>query len=56
MVEHEEGAKVALLAGADGSADTGSGAFGLLDGADDLCDGSGDGHFGGCEVVVKVAF
>lgn len=44
VIEHEEGREVAEFGGANGAADTGACAFGLLDGEEGLADGAGDGH------------
>lgn len=59
VIEHQEGTKVALLSCADGSSDASSSAFGLFNGTNNLCDGSGGRHFGDCEMLFgrrKVVF
>lgn len=51
VIEHQKGAKGPLLSCADGSPDASSGAFGLFNGTNDLCDGSLGRHFGSCEML-----
>ena len=46
VVEHKEGREVAELGSANGTADTGAYAFGLLNGEEGLADCAGNGHVG----------
>ena len=51
MVEHEEGREVAKSGRADGAANPGTHALGLLAGEEDLADGARNGHVCGFEMV-----